>query len=143
VTRVGPDLRTGRVGGADECVRRYTSLGHVVGIDFGSKVWQNNSNMSRWNVNAPTLFILSIVVCFMLVIVVLPDVDLPDTAFQRGTAPLVVHARATVAPAVVAVAAMFHFPQVIQFWHPERELELVANILDPNFRPILLRSIRR
>ena len=99
--------------------------------------------MSRWNINAPTLLILSIVVCFMLVIVVLPDVDLPDTAFQRGTAPLVVHARATVAPAVVAVATLFQFPQVIQFWHPERELELVASTLDPNFRPILLRSIRR
>jgi hypothetical protein len=99
--------------------------------------------MSRWNINAPKLLILSIVVCFMLVIVVLPDVDLPDTAFQQGTAPLVVHARTTVAPAVVAVAVVFQFPQVFQFWQPERELELVASTLDPNFRPILLRSIRR
>jgi len=99
--------------------------------------------MSRWNINAPTLLILSIVVCFMLIIVVLPDVDLPDTAFQQGTAPLVVHTRATVGPAVVALAAVFQFPQVVQFWHPERELEFVASTLDPNFRPILLRSIRR
>jgi hypothetical protein len=143
VARVAPDAIVRGGLRADECVRRYTRLGHVVGIDFRRKVWQNSSNMSRWNINAPTLLILSIVVCFMLVIVVLPDVDLPDTAFQRGTAPLVVHARATVAPAVVAVAALFHFPQVIQFWHPERELELVASTLDPNFRPILLRSIRR
>ena len=113
------------------------------GIDFRRKLWQNNSNMSRWNISAPMLLILSIVVCFMLIIVVLPDVDLPDTAFQQGTAPLVVHARATVVPVVVAVATEFQFPHVVQFWHPEREPVFVASTLDPNFRPILLRSIRR
>jgi hypothetical protein len=99
--------------------------------------------MSRWNISAAALLILSIVVVFMLVIVVLPDVDLPDTAFHQGTAPLVVHARATMAPAVLAVAALFQFPLVVQLWHPDRDLEFAANILDPNFRPILLRSIRR
>ncbi len=99
--------------------------------------------MSRWNVKGSTLFILSIVVTFMLVIVVLPQVDLPDTAFHQGTAPLVVHARATTAPPVVAVAALFQFPRVVQSWRPDRDCELVANNLDPNFRPILLRSIRR
>ena len=99
--------------------------------------------MSRWNISAATLLILSIVVVFMLVIVVLPDVDLPDTAFHQGTAPLVVHARATMAPVVVAVATLFQFPRAFQFWRPDREQELVASTLDPNFRPILLRSIRR
>ena len=99
--------------------------------------------MSRWNVNATTLFILSIVVVFMLVIVVHPDVDLPDTAFHRGTAPLVVHAQATTAPLVVTVAMLFQFPHIVQFWHADREFEVVAINLDPNFRPILLRSIRR
>jgi hypothetical protein len=116
---------------------------HIVGIDFRRKPWQNNLGMSRWNINAPTLLILSIVVCFMLAIVVLPDVDLPDTAFHRGTAPLLVHAQATTAPVVVAVAALFRFPCLVHFWHPERDWELVASTLDPNFRPILLRSIRR
>ena len=99
--------------------------------------------MSRWNINSPTLLILSIVVVFMLVIVILPDVDLPDTAFHRGTAPLVVHARATTAPPVVAVAALFQCPHTVQFWHADREFEIIASSLDPNFRPILLRSIRR
>ena len=99
--------------------------------------------MSRWNVNASTLFILSIVVLFMLVIVVHPDVDLPDTAFHRGTAPLVVHAQATTAPPVVVVATLFQLPHAVEFWHVDREFEAVATTLDPNFRPILLRSIRR
>jgi len=99
--------------------------------------------MSLWKVNTPTLLILSIVVLFMLVIVVLPDIDLPDTAFHQGTAPLVVHARATMAPAVSVVAALFQFPQAVQFWRPDRELDFVARTLEPNFRPILLRSIKR
>ncbi len=99
--------------------------------------------MSRWNISAATLLILSVVLVFMLVIVVLPDVDLPDTAFHQGTAPLVVHARATMAPVSVAVAALFQFPHEFQFWRPDRELEFVAESLDPNFRHILLRSIRR
>ena len=98
--------------------------------------------MSRWNINTATLLILSIVVAFMLVIVILPDVDLPATAFHRGTAPLVVHARATTPPPAVSVAALFQFPDSVQFWRPDRDLD-VASKLDPNFRPILLRSIRR
>jgi len=99
--------------------------------------------MSRWNINAWSLFILGVVVLFMLIIVVHPDVDLPDTAFHCGTAPLVVHARATTAPPVVVIATLFRLPHMIQFWLPDREFEFVATNLDPNFRPILLRSIRR
>jgi hypothetical protein len=79
----------------------------------------------------------------MLVIVVLPDVDLPDTAFRQGTAPLVVHTQATRAPVAVAVAVLLQFSHVVQFWDPDREEEFVASTVDPNFRPILLRSIRR
>jgi hypothetical protein len=99
--------------------------------------------MSRWKVPASTLFVLFSMVFIMLLIVYLPDVDLPDTAFHQGTAPLVVHARANAAPPVVAVAALFQFPESGRFWSPEREREVVAGQLDPNFRPILLRSIRR
>jgi len=99
--------------------------------------------MSRWNIKAPTLVILGSLVFIMLVIVVLPDVDLPDTAFHQGTAPLVVHARARTAPPVVAVAALFQFPKGVQFWSSDREFDVVSAHLDPNFRPILFRSIRR
>ena len=99
--------------------------------------------MSRWKVKAPTLVILSCLVFIMLLIVVLPDVDLPDTAFHQGTAPLVVHARGTTAPPVVAVAALFQFPKIVQSWRPDLESDGVFAHLDPNFRPILFRSIRR
>ena len=60
--------------------------------------------MSQWNIKTSTLFILSCLVFIMLLIVVLPDVDLPDTAFHQGTAPLVVHARGTAAPATASTS---------------------------------------
>lgn len=99
--------------------------------------------MSRWKIKTPTLVILSCLVFIMLLIVVLPDVDLPDTAFHQGTAPLVVHARGTTAPPAVAVAALFQFPKIATFWRPDRDPDVACARLDPNFRPILFRSIRR
>jgi len=98
--------------------------------------------MSQWNVNKSTLFILGCLTFIMLLIVVLPDVDLPDTAFHQGTAPLVVHARGTAAPATVTVAAVFPLPNPGQPSSAFREPEKLAGNLDPNFRPILLRAIR-
>jgi hypothetical protein len=99
--------------------------------------------MSQWKVKSPALLILSGLVCAMLLIVVLPDVDLPDTAFHQGTAPLVVHARANAAPPVVAMVTLLHFPEFHQSWYLDRDREDFNGNLDPNFRPILLRSIRR
>ena len=98
--------------------------------------------MSQWKVKKSTLFILSCLTIVMLLIVVLPDVDLPDTAFHQGTAPLVVHARGTTAPAAVTVAAAFQLPDPTQISSSPREPEGLAENLDPNFRPILLRAIR-
>jgi len=98
--------------------------------------------MSRWKVGTSTLFILSSLILVMLLIVVLPDVDLDDMAFHQGTAPLVLHAKATTAPPAIAVATVFslHNPETAS---PFRNAEFFAAHLDPNFRPILLRSIRR
>jgi hypothetical protein len=98
--------------------------------------------MSQWNVKASTLFMLGGLVFLMLLIVVLPDVDLPDTAFHRGTAPVVVHASAISAPAPVMVASALPLHRIVQYalaWHPSSEFALT---LEPNFRPVLLRSIR-
>ncbi len=99
--------------------------------------------MAQWNVKASTLFILGCVVVLMLLIVVLPDVDLPDTAFHRGTAPAVVHAQATAAPAAVTVAAVLQFPDAAEGYPPFYQPGEPIISPDPNSRPILLRSIRR
>lgn len=98
--------------------------------------------MSRWKVKKSTLFILSCLTFIMLLIVVLPDVDLPDTAFHQGTAPLVVHARGTTAPAAVTVAGAFHLPDLALTSSYLRDSQGLAENRDPNFRPILLRTIR-
>jgi hypothetical protein len=78
----------------------------------------------------------------MLLIVVLPDVDLPDTAFHRGTAPIVVHAQATSAPVAVIVAPVLPTHNDAAFAWLRSLLTEFSTVLDPNFRPILLQSIR-
>lgn len=98
--------------------------------------------MGSWNVKTSTLVILGCVIFLMLLIIVLPDVDLPDTAFHRNTAPAALHAQATAAPVVVVVAAIF---QITFADETPRTLSRPGPLLispHPNFRPILLRSIR-
>lgn len=98
--------------------------------------------MSRWKLGPLGIFILGSLFFLMLLIVILPDVDLPDTAFHRGTAPMVVHSRATSAPAPVSVAPALQVHGVLgNVLAVSRPAELGAGF-DPNFRPILLRSIR-
>ena len=98
--------------------------------------------LSRWNIKLSTLLILSGVVFLMLLIVVLPDVDLPDTAFHRGTGPAAIHALATAAPTVVTVAAVYRFPIAKEGYRPFYRAGDLISIPAPKTRPILLRSIR-
>lgn len=98
--------------------------------------------MSNWNVKASTLMILAGLAFLMLLILWLPDVDLPDTAFHRGTAPVILHAQATSAPPVVIVATVpqIHTP-LAHVWALSWTNPFTVTA-DPNFRPIFLRSIR-
>jgi hypothetical protein len=49
--------------------------------------------------------VLASVLVAILLIVLIPDEwDLPDTAFQGGTAPLVIHARTTSGPALLSIS---------------------------------------
>ena len=98
--------------------------------------------MSRWKIRPSARWILGSIFVLMLIIVILPDVDLPDTAFHRGTAPVVVHSQATAAPTSVPVALSFHVPRGLgnTCW-ANRPCESHADP-GPNFRPILFRSIR-
>jgi len=43
------------------------------------------------------------VLALIVLILILPDIDLPDTAFHRGTAPVVEHSRASSAPSLLTV----------------------------------------
>jgi hypothetical protein len=55
----------------------------------------------RWSLLIFELFLFAL-------ILVLPDVDLPDFAFQRGSAPIVAKARVSAPPVLAAVT---HTPQ--------------------------------
>ncbi|MFZ0284502.1 MAG: hypothetical protein WAL32_04680 [Terriglobales bacterium] len=54
-----------------------------------------------WVVLLSTLVIIAL-------ILVLPDVDLLDTAFHNNTSPLVIHASGTSAPAGTMSVSLFH-----------------------------------
>jgi hypothetical protein len=54
--------------------------------------------MGRWTIKPSCLFVLMTLLFLIVLILVLPEVDLPDTAFHHGTAPADVHARVTSAP---------------------------------------------
>ena len=116
--------------------------GTIGGLTSAANSGKTERIMSRWKVDSSKLLILVSLIFIMLLIVVLPDVDLDDMAFHQGTAPLVVHAKATTAPAAIAVATVFSLPNP-ETASPLRNAEVLAAHLDPNFRPILLRSIRR
>ncbi len=99
-------------------------------------------NMSQWRVNPSKVFILVSLIFIMLLIVVLPDVDLDDMAFRPGTAPLALQAKVTSAPLTIAVGGIFPLPSIgtVPIF---RISEVIGATLAPNFRPILLRSLRR
>jgi succinate dehydrogenase hydrophobic anchor subunit len=118
---------------------------HNSPIDIRFKLWQKGkADMTHWKVNAASLIILGGLVFLMLLIVVLPDVDLPDTAFHRGTAPVVVHAQFTAAPtAATVIAAVLHLPDAADISRSHYQPGALTLSPRPNSIPILLRSIRR
>lgn len=98
--------------------------------------------MSRWNVKASTLILLGSVVFVVLLLVVLPNVDPPDTAFHRGTAPVVVHAQATAVPLSIVIASALPGPNPIAHDWMTLGLSVSRVVLPTNSRPILLCTIR-
>jgi hypothetical protein len=99
--------------------------------------------MSQWNIKRSSVLILLGVFVVMLVIVIAPDWDLPDAAFHRGTAPVVVHALATSAPAAATIASLFKLPSGSKVSRDFHEHPAFAVYSSPNFLPIFHRSLRR
>ena len=65
--------------------------------------------MGRWRIKPSVLVALLGVLSMVLLVLVLPDFDLPDAAFHGGSAPVVVHSRSVTAPGFVTVAAIILF----------------------------------
>ena len=59
--------------------------------------------MANWTINRGALVLLMGLFVLIVLILILPDIDLPDTAFHRGTAPVVEHSRASSAPSLLTV----------------------------------------
>lgn len=98
--------------------------------------------MSRWNASTSTLILLGSVMCVVLLLVVLPDVDPPDTAFHRGTAPVALHTQANAAPPlIVAVPCPPRVATAQRDWLSLR-LSKTAVLLPPTDRPLQLCPIR-
>jgi hypothetical protein len=89
-------------------------LGKRTGNDtFG--YWKASERMrmlfdvKRWTINLRSVVILLGVLSVIVLVLVLPQVDLLDTAFHRGTAPIVVHSQGTAKPAFRVVSALSAF----------------------------------
>ena len=87
------------------------------------------------------VLLMSLLVIIFLILV-LPQVDLPDTAFHRGTAPVEVHARVMAVPTMVGMIAAFRFHSSAQTAYPRRERSLLFAHAAPNFLPLLHHSLR-
>jgi len=76
--------------------------------------------MKSWGIPRWQVLVLAGVLVAILLVFIIPDEwDLPDTAFQGGTAPLVVHSRTTSAPALLAIGVPVGF-SVSQGTHHSR-----------------------
>lgn len=97
---------------------------------------------AQWNVKPWALVILGCVVFLMLLIVVLPDVDLPDAAFHRGTGPTAIHAQANSAPPLLSVADVHSVVPILPVYPPFYQPGALIKVPDPGSLPILLQTFR-
>ena len=65
--------------------------------------------MRQWTISRQSVCLLLGVLTIVVLVLVLPQVDLLDTAFHRGTSPIVVHAQGTSKPASQALLNLFVF----------------------------------
>jgi hypothetical protein len=98
--------------------------------------------MKRWTIRPSYVFVLVSLLFLITLILILPQVDLPDTAFNRGTAPVDVHVRSVSAPASVSVspAASLLFPAHTTFSRHEHSVRFAY--VTSGSLPLLHRSLR-
>jgi hypothetical protein len=97
--------------------------------------------VDNWTIRPVLLCLLAGILLVLLLVQVLPQVDLPDTAFQRETAPATVHSQATAPPTFqVSLGSPSPLPQVtvVSQQRPEADFPLEAT---ESF-PVLHRSLR-
>jgi hypothetical protein len=98
--------------------------------------------MGRWTINPSRLFVLLSWLLLITLILVLPQVDLPDTAFHRGTAPVDVHSRVTSAPSPLSVGPVVPLGFSAHPASRRREHSMVYAHETSVLLPLLHRSLR-
>jgi hypothetical protein len=98
--------------------------------------------MERWTIRLSCLSVLVCLLFLIVLILVLPQVDLPDTAFHGGTAPVDLHSRVTSAPGLLSVAAAVPFNFSTHPASSRAEHSLVFAYATSSFLPLLHRSLR-
>jgi hypothetical protein len=79
-----------------------------VGFD-AAEIRGTFAGMGRWTIKPSALFVLMGLLFLIVLILILPQVDLPDTAFHRDTAPVDLHARVTSAPSLLSMGTVVSF----------------------------------
>jgi hypothetical protein len=98
--------------------------------------------MERWTINPWRLFALVSLLFLIVLILVMPQVDLPDTAFHQGTAPVDVHSRGTSARGIMSVSSIVPLGFSAHPASRRNEQSLVPARATSGFLPLLHRSLR-
>jgi hypothetical protein len=98
--------------------------------------------MRNWTIRPGALYILIGLLSLIVLILVLPQVDLLDTAFQRDSAPTSIHSQATAAPILLTASVTANSLVSVNNWEAHTQHAIPSGSAVPNFRPILLCSIR-
>jgi hypothetical protein len=115
--------------------------GTFVGLDV-AEIRVTFWTMPRWTISPSCLSILVCLLFLVVLILVLPQVDLPDTAFHGGTAPVDLHSRVTSAPGLLSVGALVPFSFSTHPASRRSEHSLVFAYATSSFLPLLHRSLR-
>jgi hypothetical protein len=98
--------------------------------------------MERWTIKPPYVFVLLSLLFLIALILILPQVDLPDTAFNRGTAPVDVHVRSISAPGLLSVGPVVSFDFPSQTTSGRHEQYVRSGHVTSSSLPLLHRSLR-
>jgi hypothetical protein len=98
--------------------------------------------MGRWTIKPSAWLVLMSLLFLIVLILVLPQVDLPDTAFHRGTAPVDVHARVTSAPGLLSMGTVSSFCFSAHTASSCREHVMVLAHASSSSLPLLHRALR-
>ena len=97
--------------------------------------------VAKWNVSPAISFLLLALLLVIGLIQVLPQVDLPDTAFHEDTAPVVTKLRAVAAPILSSVIVRLDLQPSMATRSEVRERYVRPSLASGNMVPILLCSL--